>query len=51
MYYKKKSEDNYAYLKKQFKNSIFNKIVPFWVIFLISFILIFGTPFILSLID
>lgn len=50
-YYKKKSKDNYAYLKKKFKNSIFNNIVPFWVIFLIPFILIFGTPFILSLIE
>ncbi len=49
-YYRKKSKNNYESLRRQFKNSVFNKMVPFWVIFLSPFILIFGTPFILSLI-
>lgn len=49
-YYRKKSKDNYELLRRQFKNSIFNKMVPFWIIFLSPFILIFGIPFILSLI-
>lgn len=48
-YYRKKSKDNYELLRRQFKNSIFNKLVPFWIIFLSPFILIFGIPFILSL--
>lgn len=49
-YFKKKSKDNYELLRRQFKNSIFNKMVPFWIIFVSPFILIFGIPFILSLI-
>lgn len=49
-YYRKKSKDDYELLRRQFKNSIFNKMVPFWIIFLSPFILIFGIPFILSLI-
>jgi hypothetical protein len=49
-HYRKKSKDNYELLRKQFKDSIFNNIVPFWIIFLSPFILIFGIPFILSLI-
>lgn len=49
-YYRKKSKDNYELLRRQFKNSIFNKMVPFWIIFLSPFILIFGIPFVLSLI-
>jgi len=49
-HYRKKSKDNYELLRRQFKNSIFNKMVPFWIIFLSPFILIFGIPFILSLI-
>ena len=48
-HYSKKSNDNYALLSRQFKNSIYNKIVPFWIIFLSPFILIFGVPFILSI--
>lgn len=48
--YRKKSKDNYELLRRQFENSIFNKMVPFWIIFLSPFILIFGIPFILSLI-
>lgn len=49
-YYRKKSKDNYELLRRQFKNSIFNKMIPFWIIFVSPFILIFGIPFILSLI-
>ena len=49
-YYRKKSKDNYELLRRQFKNSIFNKMVPFWIIFLTPFIILFGIPFILSLI-
>lgn len=49
-YYRKKSKNNYELLRRQFKNSIFNTMVPFWIIFISPFILIFGIPFILSLI-
>lgn len=49
-HYRKKSKDNYDLLRRQFKNSIFNKMLPFWIFFLSPFILIFGIPFILSLI-
>ena len=49
-HYRKKSKDNYELLRRKFKNSIFNKMIPFWIIFLSPFILIFGIPFILSLI-
>jgi hypothetical protein len=49
-HYRKKSENNYELLRRQFKNSTFNKMVPFWIIFLSPFLLIFGIPFILSLI-
>ena len=49
-HYRKNSKDNYELLGRQFKNSTFNKMVPFWVIFLSPFLLIFGIPFILSLI-
>ena len=49
-HYRNKSKDNYELLRRQFKNSTFNKMVPFWIIFLSPFLLIFGIPFILSLI-
>lgn len=49
-YYKKKSKDDYLILRKKFKNSAWNKFIPLWLIILSPFILIFGTPFILSLI-
>jgi len=49
-HYRKKSKDNYTLLIRQFKNSVLNKLVPFWIIFLTPFILIFGIRFILSLI-
>ncbi len=50
-HYRKVSMNNYAILKRRFKNSIFNKVIPFWVIFLTPFLLLFGIPFLLSLIN
>ena len=46
-YYKKFSENNYQKLRIRFDKSSFNKIVPFWIIFILPFVLLFGVPFIL----
>jgi len=48
-YYKKFSENNYQKLRTRFDKSSFNKIIPFWIIFILPFVLLFGVPFILSL--
>lgn len=49
-YYKKKSKDGYKILRNKYKNSVWNRLIPFWLIFLTPFLLIFGIPLILSLI-
>lgn len=48
-YYRKYSKDNYQVLRKRFENSMYNKLIPFWLIFIFPFFMLLGVPFILSL--
>jgi len=48
-HYRKYSKDNYQVLRKRFEKSKYNKLIPFWLIFIFPFVLLFGVPFILSL--
>lgn len=48
-YYRKFSNNNYEVFKHRFEKSKYNKIIPFWLIFIFPFLLLFGVPFLLSL--
>lgn len=48
-YYRKQSKNSYEIIRHKFGKSKYNKIIPFWLIFIFPFILLFGVPFILSL--
>jgi len=48
-YYRKFSMNNYEILRYWFDKSKYNRIIPFWLIFIFPFVLLFGVPFILSL--
>jgi len=48
-HYRKYSKDNYQVLRKRFEKSKYNKLIPFWLIFIFPFVMIFGVTFILSL--
>jgi hypothetical protein len=47
-YYRKFSKSNYEVLRDRFDKSKYNKIIPFWLVFIFPFVLLFGVPFILS---
>jgi hypothetical protein len=48
-YYGKFSKNSYEILRNRFDKSKYNKIIPFWLVFIFPFVLLFGVPFILSL--
>jgi archaellum biogenesis protein FlaJ (TadC family) len=48
-YYRKFSKNNYEMLRAKFEKSKYNKIVPFWLIFISPFAMMIGVTFILSL--
>ena len=48
-HYKRLSKNDYWELRKRFDKNKYNKIIPFWLIFIFPFVLMFGVPFILSL--
>jgi len=48
-HYRKFSKNNYEMLRQRFEKSKYNKIIPFWLIFIFPFVLLLGVPFILSL--
>lgn len=50
-HFKKYSKDNYLVLRTRFNKSKYNKLIPFWLIFIFPFVLLFGVPFILSLLN
>ena len=50
-YFRKKSTNNYEPLRREFNNIILNKLMPFWLIFLLPWILFFGTIFTMSIFE